>query len=442
MEARLSRPLPTSNVSWLDLLVPEERQAFLQSLTRAEKAVLNYRWSFWARPNQTEPAGDWRVWMVLAGRGFGKTRVGAEWVRSKIEGGVYGRCALVAATAADARDVMIEGESGLLSVCPPWNRPIYQSSKRRLTWPNGATATLYSAEEPDRLRGPQHDCAWCDEAAAWGRPDTWDMLMFGLRLGEDPRCVVTTTPKAVRLVREIKSASTTVTTMGTTYDNRANLAPAFFADIVRKYEGTRLGRQELEAELLEDNPGSLWKRERIEQLRVAKAPDMIRIVVAIDPSASSGSEAAECGIVAVGLGRDGHGYVLEDASLRGSPNSWATAAVRLYERLGADRIVAEVNNGGEMVEAMVRTVNVSVPYKAVHATRGKAIRAEPISAFYEQGRAHHVGAFPQLEDQMCQWEPGEISPDRMDALVWALTELMVTPEHGPLDVESILYAKR
>lgn len=405
---------------------PERIQA-LAELTEQEAEALLYDWPFWARPNQLPPPGDWRVWLVLAGRGFGKTRTGAEWLRDQVENRGRGRLALVAPTAADARDVMVEGESGILAISPPWFRPVYEPSKRRLTWPNGAIATTYSADEPDRLRGPQHDGAWADELAAWKYPEAWDMLMFGLRLGMDPRAVVTTTPKPVRLIRELLAAATTVVTRGSTYENAANLAPAFLEQIVTKYKGTRLGRQELDGEVLDDVPGALWTRKVLDDLRRTTAPELVRVVVAIDPAVTSGEDSDETGIVVAGRGADGHGYVLADLSCRMSPDGWARRAVNALQDHKADRIVAEVNNGGDLVERVIRTVERTVPYKAVHASRGKRVRAEPIAALYEQGKVHHVGSLPDLEDQMCTYLPegSDKSPDRVDALVWALTELML-----------------
>lgn len=402
-----------------------------EKTTQADREQYDWR-GRWARPDQLPPDGDWRVWLLLAGRGYGKTRTGAEWAREQVEHHGRRRLALVAPTAADARDVMVEGESGILAIAPPWNRPLYEPSKRRLTWPNGAVATTYSADEPDRLRGPQHDAAWCDELAAWKYPEAWDMLMFGLRLGSDPRAVVTTTPKPVRIIRELLAAPTTVVTRGSTFDNAANLAPAFLAQIVAKYEGTRLGRQELLAELLDDVPGALWQRGQLDTLRRKAAPDMARIVVAIDPAMTSGEDADETGIVVAGKGVDGHGYVLADLTCRLSPDGWARRAIEAARRYQADRIVAEVNNGGEMVEHTLRTVERSIPYKAVHASRGKRVRAEPVAALYEQGRVHHVGGFPELEDQMCTFVPDTFdgSPDRVDALVWALSELMLREGGG------------
>jgi len=387
---------------------------------------------------------------VLAGRGFGKTRMGAEWVRAGVAGatplgpGLYRRMALVAETAADGRQVMVEGESGLLAIHPPERRPLYEPSKRRLTWPNGAIATLYNATEPDQLRGPQHDAVWCDELAKWRHArETWDMLQFGLRLGERPRQVITTTPRPLPLLAEIMRRADAVLTRGSTYENRSNLAPGFFDAIIARYEGTRLGRQELLAEWLEDLPGALWQRARIDALRRQEAPALKRIVVAVDPAVSSAEDADETGIVVAGLGQDGHGYVLEDASLKGTPDAWGRAAVDAYYRWRADRIVGEVNNGGEMIEHVIRTIDAAIAYKAVRASRGKAARAEPIAALDEQGRIHHVGSFPALEDQMCQFTAdfdaarAGFSPDRVDARVWALSELMLGPGAGEPRLRSL-----
>jgi predicted phage terminase large subunit-like protein len=387
-------------------------------------------WRIWARPSQLPPEGAWRVWLLLAGRGFGKTRGGAEWVRAQAESRSARRIALVAPTARDARLVMVEGESGLLAISSARARPTFEPSKRQLTWPNGAIATLFSADEPDRLRGPQFDAAWCDELAAWRYPAAWDMLMMALRLGENPRVVVTTTPKPVKLIRALLASSDCVVTRGATRDNENNLAPGFLAAILKQYEGTRLGRQELDAELLEDMPGALWSRDAIERARVDEAPVLRRVVVAIDPAVSSGEDADETGIVVAALGQDSHGYVLDDLSGRFSPHDWASRALAAYRDHRADRIVAEVNNGGAMVEATLRVLDAGVSYKPVHASRGKLARAEPVAALYEQGRIHHVGAFPALEDQMCAFTGGPLShvasPDRVDALVWALSELMLT----------------
>ena len=416
-----------SMASALASLTKAERQARLQNLTDEQAAQLRWHWEFWARDDQLAPDGNWTTWLVLAGRGWGKTRCGAEWVRQQIESGQASRVALVAPTAADARDVMIEGSSGILAVHPPWSRPLYEPSKRRLTWPNGAIATAYSADEPDRLRGPQHDSAWCDELASWRYPDAWDQLRFGLRGGLDPRVVITTTPRPTAIIKALMSEETTTVTRGTTYDNRANLPADFFAHIVSRYEGTRLGRQEIHADILEDVVGALWNRAMIDDSRVAEAPALDRIVVAIDPAMTSGESSDETGIVVAGAGPDGHAYVLEDLSCRESPDGWARRAVAAYHAHKADRVVAEVNNGGDLVEQVIRTVDPLVAYTAVHASRGKVTRAEPVAALYEQGRVHHVGTFAELEDQQCSFAPQGLrnSPDHVDALCWAITELML-----------------
>jgi predicted phage terminase large subunit-like protein len=418
-------------------LLPEaDRLSVLSDLSDAELRAIEYDWRFWARQNQLPPPGDWTFWLLLAGRGFGKTRTGAEWVREAKN--TCSRIALVAPTAADVRDVMVEGESGILAISPPHDRPLYEPSKRRLTWPNGAIATTYSADEPERLRGPQSDAAWCDELAAWRYPEAFDMLMFGLRLGTMPRCVITTTPKPVKLVRDLLTDPRCKITRGSTYDNAANLAESFMAQVVRKYEGTRLGRQELNAELLEDVPGAMWNRAMLDNLRVGAAPTTLRrVVVAIDPAVTSGESADETGIVVAGLGDDGMAYVLDDLTCKDTPDGWARRAVTAYRIHKADRIVAEVNNGGDLVEATIRMVDRRASFTAVRATRGKAVRAEPVAALYEQGRVHHVGMFPAMEDQMCAFTTDVdrkslgYSPDRVDALVWALTELMVDPQSRP-----------
>jgi phage terminase large subunit-like protein len=322
--------------------------------------ALGNSWAAVARPNQLPPLGDWwQIWLLLAGRGFGKTRTLAEWVCEQVASGQASRIALAAATAADARDVLVEGESGILAVAPPWFRPIYEPSKRKLTWPNGAIGMTFSAEEPDRLRGPQHDAAVCDELASWSRPETWDMLQLGLRLGRTPRCLVATTPRPIKLIRELlaREGHDVVVTRGSTYENRANLAPGFFNQVIRKYEGTRLGRQELNAELLGDTPGALWSHGIIDAARQAAAPHLVRIVVAIDPAATSGEDADETGIVVVGRDDQGHGYLLADASGKYQPIEWANIAIAAYRANHADRIVAERNNGGDMVEATIRMVD-------------------------------------------------------------------------------------
>lgn len=415
------------------------RKAFLESLTDIEAAHLRYDWRFWARPSQLPPKGRWTYWLVLAGRGFGKTRAGAEWVRGLCEGEHPKRIALIAPTLHDARAVMVEGDSGLLAVCPPWAMPKWEPSKRLLTWPNGSTATIFGAEEPERLRGPQHHAVWCDELCAWKQADaTFDMMQFGLRLGQKPQAMITTTPRPMPLLKRLIENRRTRITRGTTFDNMKNLAPGFARDVIARYKGTRLGRQELNAELLEDTPGALWSRGMLEASRIDHMPDLARIVVAIDPPASAGETADECGLVAAGISHTGQAVVLADESIQGlSPKGWADRAIGLYHRLKADRIVAEVNMGGAMVETILREIDSTVAYRPVHATRGKMARAEPVAALYEQGRVAHLGSFPHLEDQMCNFtgavtRPGgglrqspNQSPDRLDALVWALTDLML-----------------
>lgn len=403
------------------------------SLASALAETLASSWRMKARPEQVAPQGSWSVWLVLAGRGFGKTRTGAEWVHEQINAGVS-RIALVAPTAADVRDVMVEGESGILATAPSWNRPDYQPALRKLTWPNGAMATAYSADEPERLRGPQHEAAWCDELGAWRYAQAcWDQLQFGLRLGAHPRAVVTTTPKPTKLLKDLiaRAGRDVVITRGKTSDNAGNLAPTFLKAIEDRYGGTRLGRQELDGEMLEDVAGALWQRAWFDRDRVESAPELRRVVVSVDPAISNKEGSDETGIIVAGLGQDGRGYVLDDGSSRYAPQEWATKAIDLYERHRADRVVAEKNQGGDMVEATLRMVDPRVPVKLVHASRGKAVRAEPVSALYEQGKISHVGAFPALEDQLSSFASdfdrarAGYSPDRLDALVWAFTELMV-----------------
>jgi phage terminase large subunit-like protein len=413
----------------------------MSGMSEPQAASLLHDWRFWGRPAQQAPIGDWVTWLILAGRGFGKTRAGAEWVRSQVCGttphgkGQSTRIAIIAETAADARDVMVEGDSGILGVHPKEFRPLYEPSKRRLTWPNGAVGTLYNATEPDQLRGPQHDLAWCDETAKWRyAQETWDMLQFGMRLGDRPRQLVTTTPRPIALLKALMADPKTVITRGSTYDNQANLAVTFIRQIKKRYEGTRLGRQELEAEILDDVPGSLWTREMIDRAKLkagAKLPDMQRVVVAIDPAAKSAETAAsegnaETGIIVAGLGVDGVGYVIDDLSCRLSPNGWARRALSGYDLHQGDAIVVETNQGGDMVKHTIKSVR-DVPVLEVHASRGKVTRAEPISALYEQGRIKHVGSLAGLEDQMVLFTPsgivGETTGDRVDALVWALTQL-------------------
>ncbi len=397
--------------------------AVLGALSEPEKAALRYIWRLQARENQLPPPGEWLTWMVMAGRGYGKTRTGAEWIRARVESGDAQRIALVGRTPADARDVMVEGESGILAVFPEHQKPVYEPSKRRITFHTGAVATVYSSETPGQLNGPQHDTMWWDELAIFNTAEAWDTGQFGIRLGR-PRQIVTTTPRPKRVIRDLLADSDTIVTRGTSYENRANLAPAFFRQVIARYEGTRRGQQEIMGLLLEDVPGALWQRSMIQY---KAAPEMERIVVGIDPSVSDSEDAARCGIVAAGKGLDGVYYVLADRSLRASPDRWAHEAISLFHELKADRIIAEVNQGGKMVELTLRTIDPQIPYSAVHASVGKKARAEPVSALYEQKKVFHVGPFRDLEDELCTWTPEEgPSPDRLDAMVWALTELALS----------------
>ena len=410
-----------------------EFREWLKRATIDEVWEALFTWTLWARDDQLPPAADWTTWLMLGGRGAGKTRAGAEWVRGlalglPFAGAPAGRIALVGETLADVRDVMVEGESGLLRLHTDDTRPRWIGSKRKLQWDNGAVALAFSAEDPDSLRGPQFEAAWCDELAKWRYAEaTWDNLQFGLRLGTRPRQVATTTPRPIPLLRRLLGEAGTAVSRAPTAENSKFLAGAFLENVVARYRGTRLGRQELDAELIEDSPDALWRRADIEAARVLCAPELRRIVVAVDPPASSGARSDACGIVAAGVDRDGVGYVLADATAqRLSPAGWARRVVELYHRLEADRIVAEVNQGGDMVEAVIRQADGGVPVEKVRASRGKFLRAEPVAALYERGRVKHVGAFPALEDEMC-----DFTPDRLDALVWALSALMLGRDGRP-----------
>ena len=398
---------------------------FLDQFTDDEIIALAYDWDMWARPSQLPPPGVWVTWVRMAGRGEGKTRSAAEWIRSRVDDGHMENYALLGRTPSDVRDVMIEGESGLMAVFPPDQRPIYEPSRRRLTFYTGAVAHTYSAASPDELRGPQHGTAWVDELATFKGTEAWDNLQLGLRLG-DPRQVVTTTPRPLRILREMMTDPDTVVSRGTSYDNRANLAPSFYRQIIRRYEGTHLGRQEIHGELLEEMPGALWRRSMIvhEPLPMSSAFEIERVVVGVDPSVSDGEDSAECGIVVCAIDVSSNFWVLADYTIRGTPKQWASRVGSAYRSFKADRVVAETNQGGAMVEDTLRVVEPDLSYMGVHASRGKKARAEPISALYEQNRVKHITAFPDLEDQLCGWVPedGE-SPDRLDALVWAMTEL-------------------
>jgi phage terminase large subunit-like protein len=423
-------------------------EALTRGLSAAETEFLSHDWQLWAREDQLPPlaaqgGGPWTTWLILGGRGSGKTRSGAEWVRGLALGkppfasAPVGRIALIGETLQDARAVMIDGPSGLLAIHPRAERPAYNASRRELAWPNGAVAQLFSADDPESLRGPQFGAAWADELAKWRRaPEAWDMLQFCLRLGNAPRQAVTTTPRPTPLLKRLLADPRTAVSRSATQANAANLAPGFLDSVVARYRGTRLGRQELEGELIDDRPDALWRREAIDAARVDAAPPLARIVVAVDPPVTSGARADACGIVACGRAGDGRAFVLADATTQGrAPLDWARAAIRLYESLAADCIVAEVNQGGELVREMLRQVSPGVPVRMVRATRGKFLRAEPVAALYERGLVAHAGAWPELEDQMCDFGPEGLSdgrsPDRVDALVWALTELMLGERGEP-----------
>ena len=416
----------------------------MESLDEGELRALPYLFEFWAFDHQLPPEGDWRTWVILGGRGAGKTRAGAEWVRAQVEGampfdqGHAERVALVGETYDQVREVMIFGDSGILACSPEDRAPKWEASRKRLVWPNGAIATVHSANDPEGLRGPQFDAAWVDELAKWpNAQSTWDMLQFALRLGDDPRVCVTTTPRNVDVLKRLLDSPSTVQTHAKTEANRANLADSFLEEVRARYAGTRLGRQELDGLLLADAEGALWTTSMLESGRVKKVPELDRIVVALDPAATGKSASDECGIVVAGVTMEGppqnwRAYVLADCTVaQATPTQWATAAIRAMEQFGAERLVAEVNQGGQMVEEVVRQVDPLVPYKGVHATRGKSARAEPVAALYEQGRVVHAGQFEALEDQMIQMTvrgyEGTGSPDRVDALVWALHELLIEP---------------
>nr|WP_299869582.1 terminase family protein [uncultured Roseobacter sp.] len=430
--------------SWLGSAARDLQDQFLNDLSEGELLALPYLFEFWAMEHQLPPEGDWRSWVIMGGRGAGKTRAGAEWVRAQVEGarpmdeGRARRVALVGETFDQVREVMIFGDSGILACSPPDRRPTWEAGRKRLVWPNGAVATAHSAFDPEGLRGPQFDAAWVDELAKWKKAEaTWDMLQFALRLGDKPQVCVTTTPRNVGVLKTLLKSPSTVLTQAPTEANAANLAASFLEEVRERYKGTRLGRQELDGVLLEDAEGALWTSAGIEACRVRKLPELDRIVVALDPATTGGSASDECGIVVAGVKmtgppQDWRAYVLADCTVAGAtPAGWAQAAISAMEHYGADRLVAEVNQGGQMVQEVLRQVDPLVPYKGVHASWGKVARAEPVAALYEQGRVKHMPELDGLEDQMCrmtvQGYEGKGSPDRVDALVWALHELMIEP---------------
>jgi phage terminase large subunit-like protein len=418
----------------------KRKLAYLKKLPALDVLQYQEEWRCWARDEQLAPTGNWSTWVIKAGRGWGKTRTGAEWVIEKAR--AYPGChiALVGRTASDVRKVMVLGMSGVLACSPHDFTPQYNPSLRMLTWPNGSTATTYSADTPDQLRGPQHSFAWADELASWQYWDAFDQLSFGLRIspapGVEPQCIATTTPRNTKEIKALLADPSTVVTHGKTYDNRDNLSRRFIREIERRYAGTRLGLQEIDGLVIDDVDGALWKRAWIDDSRVVRCPDLKRIVVAVDPPGSSketnktAEGPAECGIVVVGLGIDDHAYVLADCSMAGTPDEWSSEVLAAYTKFNVDLIVGEVNNGGEMVGHTIRTAAKmagmkNIPYKAIHASRGKQIRAEPVSTLYKNQHVHHAGVLADLEFQQCNWVPGEKSPDRLDACVWGITELML-----------------
>lgn len=433
-------PLPPERTSWNDVIarLPDrERDALLSQADDTELDAATHDWYLHARREQLPPNWEWFIWLIMAGRGFGKNWAGSNWLLHQHITRQAKNSGIVAATSSDLRKFCLEGPSGILSLAPNHWRPHYITSKSKLVWPDESETLLFTSEEPERLRGPNLDKVWCDELGSWRLLDaTWEMLMLCMRYGV-PQVVVTTTPRPKQKLRELmeREGRDVAVTRGATYDNVSNLAGRFVSEVIAQYKGTKLERQEIFGDLLDEFEGALWNYKMIDDSRVDEAPELARMGIGVDPAVSSKEGADLTGIVVAGRGgAQNHGYVLGDHSLRASPEQWATKAVNLYEQFNADFIVAEKNQGGEMVEATIRAVNPNVNVKLVHATRGKVARAEPIAAFYEQGRVHHVGTFKELEDEMCLFLPGETnldqlrgggkSPDRADALVWVLTEVM------------------
>ena len=444
MPSTSDRPALTSGASWIASADAQVQNQFLDELEEGELLALPFLFEFWAMPHQLPPMGDWRSWVIMGGRGAGKTRAGAEWVRSKVEGarpldkGACQRIALVGETVDQVREVMIFGDSGILACSPPDRRPKWEAGRKRLVWPNGAVASVHSAYDPEGLRGPQFDGAWVDELAKWKKSEeAWNQLQFALRLGDHPQVCVTTTPRNVGVLKRVLDAPSTVVTQAPTEANAANLAASFLEEVRTRYKGTRLGRQELDGVLLSDAEGALWTSEMLEKAQVGKLPDFDRIVVGLDPAASSGAASDECGIVVVGaqtqgLPQDWRAVVLADCTVAGAtPSGWARAAISAMERYQGDKLIAEVNQGGQMVVEVLRGIDPLLPIKTVHASKGKVARAEPVAALYEQGRVRHVAGLEALEEQMCLMTTrgfqGPRSPDRVDALVWALHELIIEP---------------
>jgi phage terminase large subunit-like protein len=423
-------------------LTEAQRANILNEFSEEDLYYLHHDWQLLARPAQRIPSGGWFTWLLRSGRGYGKTRTGSETVIQWATEG-YSPIALVGQTKADVRDTMVEiGDSSIMRVAPPWFRPMYEPSKRRLTFPNGSICLIYSGDEPDQLRGPQHQKAWVDELAKFRYPvDTWDNLEMGLRKGDNPQIICTTTPRPIRIIKDLLADKRTIETRGNTLDNAVNLNPQFLDRMITKYQGTRLGRQELNGDILDDSPNALWKRADIDKHRVSVLPSsgLDLIYVGVDPSVSFTEDSDATGIIVAGIDKNSldpvtqkkvpHFYVIGDYTISGTPNQWAIAVVAAFHKHHANKVIGEANNGGDLIEVNIRTVDADIPYKKTHASRGKQTRAEPVSSLYEQGKVHHLGYYPELEDEQCDWVPGEgESPDRIDALVWAITELMGGPQ--------------
>ena len=412
------------------------RLHLLNALSDAEIAALYWHWGLWARADQLPPPGAWITWLMLGGRGAGKTRAGAEWIRAQVEHAEQGarHIALIGETYAAARAIMVEGPSGLMAISPPQMQPRFLPSRKLLIWPNGAQAHLFSAERPDALRGPQFDAAWSDELAKWRHgEETWDMLQFGLRLGAQPRQVATTTPRPNALIKRLLADKNCVVTKASTHDNRANLAPGFVDQIVSRYVGTKLGRQELDGDLIEDDAQALWRPDMLDAYRRASVPRLSQIIVALDPPAGVGPRADACGIIVLGGAPDGRAYILEDATVQGlPPDEWARHVRDIYRAHRATALIAEINQGGELVREIIQRDAPDIAFEPVRAIAGKLLRAEPVAALYARGRVSHVGQFAELEKEMCSYDGSGRSPDRMDALVWGVSWLLLRPHmQGP-----------
>ncbi len=439
--------MDTSNLSKAEqfaLLSKKEQQKRISKLSDIEAEILLYDWDWWARPKQRFPKEDYFTWLILAGRGFGKTRVGSEWIKWKAKSNNY--CNLIGATMSDAEEIMIYGESGILNICNRFEKPIYKKSDKKLIWPNGSVSLIFSAEEPERLRGKQHSNLWMDELAAWRYEETYDQAIFGLRLGNHTQSIITTTPRPTELIKKLKQDKTTFITVGTSFENKNNLSPIFIKKLKDTYENTRMGRQEIYAEILDKNENALFDQDLIDKTRIKKediSENFSRIIIGIDPAVTSNENSDFTGIIVAGKHENGHYYILEDATMLAKPSEWIIQAIKLYYKYKADLIVAETNNGGDMIEDLLKNFDDSVNYKKVTATRGKILRAEPIAGLYEQEKVHHIDVFKDLEKQMTSYTGLEKkSPDRLDALVWAMTELSDNDSLGVFDYYKGLYSQR